>query len=197
MRKGERTRHMILEKAAPIFNSKGYSGTALVDLMQATGLEKGGIYRHFSSKEELAAAAFDHAWSVVSAPRFAALDASSNGVQRLKTMISNFAERPAKNMPGGCPLLNTAIEADDNNTALRTRAKRALEEWKLHVINAVEQGIRAKQLRRNTDPEAVAVILIATLEGALMISRLERDRRALQQAKDHLFAFIDSLAEGG
>src|SRR6185437_12197062 len=150
MRKGERTRHMILEKAAPIFNSKGYSGTALADLMQATGLEKGGIYRHFSSKEELAAAAFDHAWSVVSAPRFAALDASSNGVQRLKTMISNFAERPAKNMPGGCPLLNTAIEADDNNTPLRTRAKRALEEWKLHLINAVEQGIRAKQLGRST-----------------------------------------------
>jgi AcrR family transcriptional regulator len=185
---------MILEKAAPIFNLKGYSGTALADLMEATGLEKGGIYRHFTSKEELAAAAFDHAWSVVSAPRFAALDQRSSGVQRLKAMISTFAERPAKNMPGGCPLLNTAIEADDTNNVLRTRAKAALEQWKLHVANAVEQAIREKQLRRDTDPETVAVILISTLEGALMISRLARDRRALEQAKDHLFAFIGSLA---
>jgi TetR/AcrR family transcriptional repressor of nem operon len=185
---------MILEKAAPIFNSKGYSGTALADLMQATGLEKGGIYRHFTSKEELAAAAFDHAWSVVSAPRFAALDNEATGVQHLKTMISAFAERPAKNMTGGCPLLNTAIEADDTNPVLRARAKAALEQWKLHVTNAVEQAVRQKQLRKNTDPETVAVILISTLEGALMISRLERDRRALEQAKNHLFAFVDSLA---
>ncbi len=194
MRKGERTRHMILEKAAPIFNSKGYSGTALADLMQATGLEKGGIYRHFTSKEELAAAAFDHAWSIVSAPRFAALNHESSGIPRLKAMISNFAERPAKNMPGGCPLLNTAIEADDTNPVLRTRAKAALEQWKLHIIDAVEEGIREKQFREHTDPETVAVILISTLEGALMVSRLERDRRTLERARDHLLAFIDGLA---
>jgi TetR/AcrR family transcriptional regulator, transcriptional repressor for nem operon len=184
---------MILEKAAPIFNSKGYSGTVLADLMEATGLEKGGIYRHFTSKEELAAAAFDHAWSVVSGPRFAALDEEFTGVERLKAMIANFTERPAKNMPGGCPLLNTATEADDTNPVLRARAKAALEQWKLHVTDAVGQGIRERQLRKTTDPETVAVILISTLEGALMISRLERDRRALERAKDHLFAFVDSL----
>lgn len=194
MRKGERTRHMILEKAAPIFNSKGYSGTAMADLMRATGLEKGGIYRHFTSKEELAAAAFEHAWEVVSAPRFAALDEASGGIERLKAMISTFAERPAKNMPGGCPLLNTAVESDDTNPVLRIRAKAALDEWKLHITNAVELAMREKELRRDTDPEAVAVILISTLEGALMISRLERDRRALEQAKIHLLDYVNSLA---
>jgi TetR/AcrR family transcriptional regulator, transcriptional repressor for nem operon len=47
MRKGEQTRHAIIRKAAPIFNQKGYEGAALSDLMEATGLEKGGIYRHF------------------------------------------------------------------------------------------------------------------------------------------------------
>ena len=52
MRKGEHTRQDIIRKAAPIFNQKGYDGAALSDLMRATGLEKGGIYRHFESKEE-------------------------------------------------------------------------------------------------------------------------------------------------
>src|SRR5580704_4083396 len=51
--KGEQTRQEIIRKAAPIFNQKGYSGTALSDLMRATGLGKGGIYRHFESKQEL------------------------------------------------------------------------------------------------------------------------------------------------
>ena len=63
MRKGEQTRREIIRKAAPIFNQKGFEGAALSDLMQATGLEKGGIYRHFDSKEQLAAEAFDYAWS--------------------------------------------------------------------------------------------------------------------------------------
>ncbi len=64
MRKGEQTRQDIIRKAAPIFNQKGYDGAALSDLMRATGLEKGGIYRHFSSKEALAAEAFD--WTMES-----------------------------------------------------------------------------------------------------------------------------------
>ena len=41
MRKGEKTRHDIIRKAAPLFNQKGYESAALSDLMQATGLEKG------------------------------------------------------------------------------------------------------------------------------------------------------------
>jgi TetR/AcrR family transcriptional regulator, transcriptional repressor for nem operon len=54
MRKGEQTRQEIIRKAAPIFNQRGYDGAALSELMRATGLEKGGIYRHFKSKEQLA-----------------------------------------------------------------------------------------------------------------------------------------------
>src|SRR6266481_3270397 len=62
MTKGEQTRREIVQKAAPLFNQKGYQGTSLSDLMDATGLQKGGIYRHFSSKEDLAAEAFDYSW---------------------------------------------------------------------------------------------------------------------------------------
>ena len=60
--KGQQTRREIVEKAAPLFNKKGYECTSLSDLMHATGLKEGGIYRHFSSKEELATAAFDYSW---------------------------------------------------------------------------------------------------------------------------------------
>jgi hypothetical protein len=50
VRKGEQTRQEIIRKAAPIFNQKGYEGAALSDLMRATGLEKGGICRHFGEQ---------------------------------------------------------------------------------------------------------------------------------------------------
>ena len=59
MSKGEQTRERILARSAQLFNRQGYSGSSLSDIMRETGLEKGGIYNHFSSKEQLALEAFD------------------------------------------------------------------------------------------------------------------------------------------
>jgi TetR/AcrR family transcriptional repressor of nem operon len=125
MRKGEQTRQEIIRKAAPIFNQRGYDGAALSDLMKATGLEKGGIYRHFSSKEAPAAEAFDYAWRKTLHARIHDLDTISNTVDRLKQLVANFVERRGI-IPGGCPLLNTAIDTDDGNPMLRERARKAL-----------------------------------------------------------------------
>ena len=61
MGKGELTRERIIAQAAPLFNQRGFAGCSMQDVMEATGLEKGGLYRHFSSKEELAAEAFRYA----------------------------------------------------------------------------------------------------------------------------------------
>src|SRR5215813_8035692 len=84
MRKGEATRREIIEKAAPIFNQKGFEGASLSDLMAATGLEKGGIYRHFESKEELAAEAFDYAFKSAFETRMQDLERVPNGIEKLK-----------------------------------------------------------------------------------------------------------------
>src|ERR1700743_3353151 len=52
--RGEATRRRIVKQSAAVFNRRGYSGTSMSELMEATGLEKGGLYRHFASKEDLA-----------------------------------------------------------------------------------------------------------------------------------------------
>src|SRR6202167_3339235 len=107
MTKGEQTRRRIVEAAAPIFNQRGYEGSSLNDLMEATGLQKGGIYRHFSSKEELAAEAFDYTWKAAWETRMQHVDQAASGMEKLKQLIANFVEcRPP--VGGGCPILNTA-----------------------------------------------------------------------------------------
>jgi len=73
--KGERTKAHIVATAAPIFNERGFVGTSLNDILAATGLEKGGIYRHFESKDELAVAAFDYAVKMLQARQRRALEA--------------------------------------------------------------------------------------------------------------------------
>ena len=101
MGKGEHTRQEIIRKAAPIFNQKGYDGAALSDLMRATGLEKGGIYRHFASKQELAGDAFDHAWKIAMDTRFEGIEEIGNTVDCLKQIVRNFRDRRDGLVPGG------------------------------------------------------------------------------------------------
>ena len=83
MRKGEQTRQQIIRKAAPIFNQRGYSGAALSDLMRATGLKKGGIYRHFESKQELVRT-IEHWIGGTQTPGMAMLASTAQGRSRIR-----------------------------------------------------------------------------------------------------------------
>jgi TetR/AcrR family transcriptional regulator, transcriptional repressor for nem operon len=190
VRKGEQTRQEIIRKAAPIFNQRGYDGAALSDLMTATGLEKGGIYRHFESKEQLAAEAFDYAWRETLNSRTHDLEKAGDSVDRLKQLVANFVERRGI-IPGGCPLLNTAIDADDGNAVLRERVRNALREWKAYLVSMVAAGIEAREVQENVDPEKLATLLISTLEGAIMLCRLERSDEPLRVAQKYLNAHLE------
>ena len=196
MRKGEQTRQEIVRKAAPLFNQRGYNGAALSDLMEATGLEKGGIYRHFASKEQLAAEAFDYAWNETLQARIHDLDAVPNSVDRIERLLANFVERRGI-VPGGCPLLNTAIENDDGNAVLRERARGALRSWRRYLVAMIEQGIKAREIRPRVDAEALATVIISSLEGAVMVYRLERSDDALRAVQAHLNHYLEAEVRAG
>jgi len=191
MRKGEQTRRNIIRKAAPIFNQRGYEGAALSDLMEATGLEKGGIYRHFDSKEQLAAEAFDYAWRETLDARIHDLATIPNAVDRLKQFVANFVERRGV-IPGGCPLLNTAVDTDDGNPLLREHARKALSNLRSYIVSAVDAGLQAHEIRRGIDPEKLTTLIISTLEGAIMVARLDRSSDALRTVQAHLGEYLET-----
>ena len=191
MRKGEQTRQEIIRKAAPIFNQRGYDGAALSALMKATGLEKGGIYRHFDSKQQLAAEAFDYAWRETLNARIHDLDTIPNTVDRLKQLVANFVERRGT-IPGGCPLLNTAIDSDDGNSVLRERARKALSAWRSYLISVIGAGIKAREIRPRIDAKNLATLIISSLEGAVMLYRLERNEEALGAIQAHLDSYLET-----
>jgi TetR/AcrR family transcriptional regulator, transcriptional repressor for nem operon len=192
MRKGEQTRQEIIRKAAPIFNQRGYDGAALSDLMRATGLEKGGIYRHFESKEQLATEAFDYAWKLAIDTRFEGTQDVPNAVDRLKLFVRNFRDRRAGLVPGGCPLLNAAIDSDDAHPPLRRKARRALDSWLGRVQSIAEEGKRKGEVRSGVDSEELATLIVNTLEGGLMVTRLQRRDDALDLACRHLEEYLET-----
>jgi len=190
MTKGEQTRQKIVAAAAPIFNQRGYEGSSMAELMEATGLQKGGIYRHFSSKEELAAEAFDYTCKAAWDLRLQHVDEAASGIQKLKRMIANFVGSRSP-VGGGCPILNTAVDADDGNPVLRGRVVKALRHWSLHLQAMIKEAVKAGETKAGVDPKTVATVVIASLEGGLMMSRLERNYDALRRVQEHLNAYID------
>jgi TetR/AcrR family transcriptional regulator, transcriptional repressor for nem operon len=190
--KGQATRDRIVALAAPIFNQKGYAGTALSDLMNATGLEKGGIYRHFESKQALAEDAFDHAWKIAMDTRFAGTEGIPNTVDRLQQLILNFRERRAGLVPGGCPLMNTAIDADDSNPQLRAKARQALGLWLDRLQSVIEEGQQRGEVVPDVESAKLATLIVSTLEGALMLSRLQRSLEPLDLACTHLTEHLET-----
>jgi len=192
VRKGEQTRQDIIRRAAPIFNQKGYDGATVSDLMRATGLEKGGIYRHFGSKEELAEDAFDHAWNIAMEARFDGTEEIPNTVDRLKQIVRNFRDRRKGLVPGGCPLLNTAIDSDDGNPQLRAKARQALSSLLDRLQSIVEEGQRRGEVRADVDSAKLATLIASTLEGSIMVSRLQRKEEPRDLAVRHLAEYLET-----
>src|SRR5438128_10221756 len=197
MSKGEQTRERILARSAQLFNRQGYFGASLADIMRETGLEKGGIYNHFSSKEQLALESFDYAYGLVQQRVRQALAGKLNAIERLLAIISYFqgiVEDPP--IVGGCPILNTAIEADDAHSLLRDRARAAMDSLRTTIERIVTKGIERQEIRPEVDAAACATLFIATLEGAVMLSKLYEDPVHMQRAATHLTHYIDMIRNG-
>jgi AcrR family transcriptional regulator len=193
--KGEKTRRRIVEKAAGVFNTKGYFGSSMGDLVREIGLEKGGIYNHFTSKEELALEAFDYAAGTMQERFQAALEGKEGALERLFAIVDvlgDLAEDPP--VEGGCPVLNTAVESDDAHMELKDRAREAMSGWLRLIGSIVKEGVRNGELRPGKNPREMASVVVATLEGAVMLSRLYDDPTYMKRSVDHLKEHLRSLA---
>ncbi|RCJ27820.1 TetR family transcriptional regulator [Nostoc minutum NIES-26] len=193
MSKGKETKARILQQAAELFNQQGYAGSSMSDIMRVTGLQKGGIYNHFQSKDELALQAFDFAIALINQHTRAALKNKHHAVERLRAIIDLFRSH-VDNPPikGGCPLLNTAVESDDAHPALKERAQQAMNSWRHLICRIIEKGIKKGEIRSEVNADEIATIIIAMLEGAMMMSKLYEDSIHMQRAINHLNQYIES-----
>lgn len=190
MSKAARTKAFIIEKTAPVFNTKGYAGTSINDLSEATGLTKGSIYGNFTSKDDVALAAFDYNLQKVQNVVKTEMSKCTTVLDQLLVYVNvydNFEKFP---FPlGGCPILNTSTEADDTHPELRKRANAAILSWKNALVGLIEKGVKAKELRPQVDAEQSAVAIIALIEGGIMVAKVTGKssfRKAVMQSVEKM-----------
>ncbi len=191
--KATHTKQRIIEKAAIVFNQYGYAGSSINDIMQLTGLQRGGIYNHFKSKDEIALAAFDYSIDLLHQAVMTEMLSKNHAIERLHALIDGvkrFSKHPS--IIGGCPILNTAAESDDTHPALRQRAQEAVNQIRALIGSIVELGIRQKEIIADTDGEEVSLVIISTIEGGMMLTKLYGDDLYLNRAAKHLHHYINS-----
>lgn len=195
MSKAERTKQFIIEKTAPIFNMKGYSGTSMSDITEATGLTKGSIYGNFENKDEVAIAAFKFNVKRLQ-------DTFAKEIEKQKTFKDKLLVYPRlysdyydlRVTQGGCPIINTATEADDTHPVLRKKVENTILAWRDKLADLIQQGITAGEFKaQSIDPERTALTMIAIIEGAVMIAKITGKLSNLSDIMLALHKIIDDL----
>ena len=172
MKKAERTRQYIIEKAAPVFNTRGFAGTSLSDMTEVTGLTKGSIYGNFTDKDEVALACFEHNYKTVREVIRKEMEQFPSFRDKLLVYIDVYGNpRKYPLLTGGCPVLNTTVEADDTHPRLRAKAGEALNHWKERIVDIIQAGKTAHEFKPTVNAEQTALTIIALLEGAIVVTK--------------------------
>lgn len=196
MGKAERTRQFIVEKTAPIFNKKGFEATSLSDLTRATGLTKGAIYGNFSDKEEIRKEAFNYAMDKVRGLVSERMISANTYKEQLIAVIGFYASYVlTPPIPGGCPLLNTAIEADDHDIGMRKRVALELNSTVNFIKSLLDKGVMAGEFKSDIDSKSLAYLFFCSVEGALMFSRAERSSKSMDAVVSHCKEILNQISK--
>lgn len=191
MSKAENTRQFIIEKSAPIFNMKGYAGTSLAHLIEATGLTKGSIYGNFENKDAVALAVYEYS---INALKKRISDFLSKEISENDKLIA-FTEYYRSNWEkvfekGGCPIQNASIEADDNLSFLKKHVQNSIINWVKDIASIIEKGQKKGEFKRNINASEYAYTIITVLEGGIMLSKIMNDRKLLFSALNRIDMII-------
>jgi TetR/AcrR family transcriptional regulator, transcriptional repressor for nem operon len=194
IKKSDRTRQFVIERAAPVFNKKGIAGTSLTDLTHATGLTKGSIYGNFKDKDDLAVSVFKY--NIGNIENFFSHEMTKAESCKEKLLVYPRIYRKIYKIMiayGGCPILNTATEADDTHHTLCKLVAETISRWKKQIIELIETGKQNREIQPGTDATAISEIIISLFEGGGILAKVTGEETYMKNTSDHMEKLIKSI----
>lgn len=165
----EESRRRIVEVASRLYREHGFNGVGVADIMEAAGMTHGGFYRHFTSKEELIAAAIAEAFSI-RRTRMDALDQDNFAQDYIRMYLApGHVERPGS----GCPIPALGSEAIHVGKGVGEVFTDGIEETVARLANSLD-GTPAERRKG-------ALRLLAELVGAIVIARASAEGSPLRK----------------
>ena len=183
--KGARTRARIVENAATLIHERGVAGTTLEDVKAAAGVSGSQMYHYFPDKDELVQAVIDYRADAIVLRNRDALS-RANGVEVWRDMVMTAAKRT--NAKGGCQLGSLAGQLAQTDPEARARIAAGFDQW----VAVIGDGLRTLRtdgrIPSGIDPDDLAVTLLATLQGGLLLGQVHESSRPFETAVDTLLA---------
>lgn len=192
--KAERTKHFILETAAPIFNQKGISGASIDDVLDAAKVTKGCLYGHFESKEDLSLQVVDFLLENNSKKILTTISKGKTAKAKVFAFLDFYKDPLNTHIAGGCPLFNVAVESDDNFPEVKKRVAAALRQGHELFTRILQQGIDNGEFSNQLDPASYAFKATAAVEGALVLCRAMNTAKPMYGLIKSLKAELESSA---
>jgi len=181
MGKATVTRQFIIGKTAPVFNTKGYNGTSLNDLTEATGLTKGSLYGNFDNKEEIAIAVFHFSMERVRETARLRMEKAKSSKDKLLALLDFYSQYVFSSpIPGGCPLMNNAVEADDQHVFMKKTVATEIKKTIDVITGLLIKGKREGEFKNSINEKEIANLFFCSIEGAIIVSRVSSSDAAMK-----------------
>ncbi|HEY7587079.1 MAG TPA: TetR/AcrR family transcriptional regulator [Candidatus Deferrimicrobiaceae bacterium] len=193
--KGSLTRQSVIDKSLQIFSVKGYYNASINDILEATGLTKGGFYGHFASKEDLWTAAYDKAVEIWKGIVFKGIREIDDPIERLAKTIENDLQDYIGSgvFDGGCFFFNNLVELSGQSAPLSGRILRGLEDFSRLLASWLAEADRKGMLRPGLDLKGIADFVVVSVNGAAALYSASRDPRILRETVMQLRSYLDHL----
>ncbi|ABY46558.1 TetR/AcrR family transcriptional regulator [Bacillus mycoides] len=192
--KVEKTKAYIIKKTLPIFNKKGYYGTSLSDITNATKLTKGSIYGNFKDKDDVAVNCFLFNVNNITDEIYNNMQGAKNSLEKLlvfpKIYRKIFKDIIAN---GGCPIANTLIESDDTHPILLKLALDTLYRLENFLVSIIEEGLLYGEFIETTESHKTVQTIITLCEGGMILTKSTKKESYLINAIETIEEIIYSL----
>ena len=183
--KGARTRTRIVQAAAALIHERGVAGTTLDEVKVVAKVSGSQMYHYFPDKHELVQAVIDYqAASIVSRNRHALEGA--NGIESWRKMVITAAKHTKAK--GGCPLGSLVGQLAESDSEARTLIAAGFDQWSAAIGDELRSLHADGRLRPDIDPDDLAITLLATLEGGLLLSQALQSTRPFETAINTILA---------
>ena len=184
--KGERTRARIVGAAARLIYERGVAGTAMEEVRAAAGVSGSQLSHYFSDKDGLVHTVIDRQAEAIVDTHEGADLGTLEGLRAWRDMVIAHADRTA--CKGGCPLGSLGGQLAESDDQARILVAAGFRRWATALSDGLRALHAAGHLPPEINPDDLAVTLLATLQGGLLLAQVQRDTRPLETALDTLLA---------
>ena len=182
----------MVEVAHRLFRRQGYERTGFSEVLQESGAARGAIYHHFpGGKEELALAVIERSNREITERVFDTTASATRPSVALRRYVEDtITNLEASGYEAGCPLAPLVLEAASWSPVLRDATRDAFDDWSSAIVDLLRaRGVPLGRARR------LAAVLIAAIEGAMLLARTYERPDALRAVVAELGPVLDAAAE--